>query len=299
MNCTLEDDHPDYSDAWIGTEYNDALSSKLSEMIMESKSGYWLQSVDYTTTVGQPRIRVPSRALILSKIEIAMGGATFQRLPEVFEGHADLFNVPAATMGQPVGYVLRGDQIWLMPPPDNSAYTIRVWYFIRPSIVSRPQSTGEILIANTATRQLTFVGGVNPHKYINGIDNGVVDVSDGIDVIHPDGWHELALVGGSFTLPGGVFTLPVGTDMSRVLVGDVVRLAGYTDWPPIPDDFHRMLCDIVSAKILSQLENDKKAASIFQDGAADMARFSRLISDRTIEEPRTLRPYLPLRRRRF
>lgn len=296
MNCTIEDDHPDYTDAWIGTEYNDALSSKLSEMIMESKSGYWLQFQDFTTTVGQPCIRVPPRALILSKLEMSMGGnGSFCRLPEVFEGHADLFNVPSATTGRPRGYVLRGDQIWLMPPPDNSGYTIRVWYFIRPSIISRPQSTGVIdTNIDRVNRIIPFVGGVAgfPHKYINGVDNGLlITTTDLVDIIHPDGWHELAIVSAPFNSSANTITLAPGTDMSRVQIGDVVRLAGYSDWPPIPDDFHRMLCDIVSSKILVQLENNQKAASIFQDGGADMARFSRLISDRTLEEPRTLRPY--------
>lgn len=297
MNATIEDTHPDYTDARIATEYNDALSPKISEMVMESKSGYWMQYQDFSMTQGQYLIRVPPRALILSKVEIsnANNTANFGRLPEVMEGHADLFSSPVTALGSPRAYVMRGDNIWLFPRCDASGYTVRAWYFIRPSLVVKPQPDpfpdvkGTIAAVNTTAR--TLLVGQLPYDMSLASPAAITSGSNNIDVVSASGWHELSLVNATQTLAAMTITVGGTQSMDRIQVGDKVRVTGQSDWPPIPDDFHRMLCDIVSSKILAQLDNAEKAAPIFQDAAADMARFSRLISDRTLEEPRTLRPY--------
>lgn len=293
MNATIENDHPDYTDGWIASEYNDALSPKISEMVLEAKGGYWIRYVDVTTTTGQQLIRVPPRAIVLSKIEISnsQDPNNLSRLPEVMEGHADLFSSPTSATGMPQCYVLRGDQIWLLPKTDASVYTLRIWFFLRPSHIVPPQDAGRIV--SIATNRLSAIMSATPSRYLGGGAFAPTPLASGdrIDIVHPNGWHEVSAYEYVASFISGTSITFAKALPPEVEVGDCVRAAGQSDWAPIPADFHRMLADMVSSKILSQLDNATKAGAIFNDAASDMARFSRLISDRAIEESRTLRPY--------
>lgn len=305
-NTTTEANHPDYPDSVILQELNDSLTTKFQRTVIDSRSGYWLQSTTVTLTSGQSSVRIPPRAIALSKVEIGNGttpsSIDFRRLPQVQEGHADLFEGSASSLGTPRVWVSRGDQIALIPAADSSGYTLKIWYFIRPSRLCPQQSDvpyeGYITAVNPVSRTITV--GVLPVSYNpDGTTSAIVSGSTLIDVVHPNGWHELALVSAQQAFSGTTFNISGTDDMTKISVGDFVRVADQTDWPPIPVDFHRCLADITSVKILLQQDYPQKAMGFAADVNSDLERFSSLIGDRVKEEARTARATLPMLRRRW
>jgi hypothetical protein len=309
LNVTLEDTSVDYPKARVLIEMNDALTTKFQRSVLDAKANYWIQPYVTTTVSGQAKIRIPPRAIGLSKIEIGTGSPPdYQRLHEVSEGHADDFEKPSNQLGTPSAWVARGDQVQLLPVADSTLYSIRIWYYIRPSKLVTSQSStlvgagdavdrGRITAVNTVARTVTV--NALPFDQLLGTPAAITSAVQKIDIVHPDGWHELALVGATQTISGLVFTIGGTDDLDEVLVGDYVRVAEQTDWPALPDDFHRCLADVTSVKILMQQSNAQKAAGFATDVSADLQRFSELIGKRTLEEPRTIKPYAPMLRRRW
>lgn len=305
LNCLIEDGAVDYTDAVILSELNDALTTKFQQVVFEADSGYWVQNEVTTSTSGTQQVRMPARSIGLSKVQIGTGSSpTYVRLPQISEGHAELYEVSATQLGQPNHWVARGDQIVLMPPCDNGGYSFNVLYFIRPSkLVPQQSSTvggtvrGQITAVNMVTRVLTV--NVIPFDQSLAVPVAMTSGSQRIDVVHPDGWHELALVGATQTYSGLNITVGGTASLADIQVGDFVRVADQTDWPPLPDDFHRCLADVASVKILIQQSNQEKGVGFASDVSSDLQRFSKLIAQRVTEEPRVARADLWSLRRGF
>jgi hypothetical protein len=313
--------HPDFDDLTILEELNDTMTTLFERAIVETRSGYWQQTLDVATTSGRASYRLPPRACAFEKLEIGMGAVpSLSPIHEVSESHAALFERAANQLGQPRAYVLRGDQIVLLPTPDNSAYTIRIYYYLRPSRLVLPQSTGVGGLGGTVRGTVTAVtlssGGGTP-------DSVTVDAqpfnqelaspavitfgtAPRLDIVHPDGWHELpvvsgvlsALVGTTINFVAGTFG-PVGSGGSEVLVGDFVRVPEQTDWPCIPDDFHVCLADACAVRIMTSLNMAQKASMVASSVSADLTRFQSMIAARVKDEPKTIRAPLPMLRGRM
>lgn len=303
LNTTIEDGALDYPEAVMLSEMNDALTTKFQQGIIDANQGYWVKNFVTTTVSGQSSVRIPARSVGLSKVQIGTGSpASYIRFHQVFEANADLYDSPLNTIGPPQAYVARSDQIVLMPPADGP-YSIRIFYYLRPSKLRTPQlglaggqaERGRVTAINTSTRVITV--NLVPFDMSLAVPAVITSGVQQIDVVHPDGWHELALVGATQTFSGLNITVG-GTDpLTDIQIGDYVRVADQTDWPPLPDDYHRCLADVTSVKILTQQSNPQKGAQFGQDVSADLGRFGKLIAARVTEEPRTVRADLPGLRR--
>jgi hypothetical protein len=305
MNVGIEDTHPDYTDARILIELSDALTTTFERAVVAARNGYWCKPFLYTVVAGASKYRIPARSCGIEKVDLGVGAVPqFMRLPELSEAHAELAERPASITGQPVGYVIRGDQVVLLPVPDGGTYTLRVWYYVRPSRLVPPQTggtgggtvRGQVTGVNVSTRQITVNAIPVDMDTIATMGSGVQK----IDVVHPDGWHELALVAMPQTYSGTVFTVVGTDDLAEIAIGDFVRVAEQTDWPCLPDDYHRCLADIASVKILLQMDQPQKASGFAQSVNADVQRFVEMIQPRVKSEAKVVRAPLPyLRGRRM
>jgi hypothetical protein len=303
LNTLLEDTAPDYGDVALLRELNDALTTKFQRMVLDARRGYWLHYVDYQLTAGTKSVRLPPRATSISKVQIGTGTsstADFQRLPQVDDGHSEVFEGARSSVGRPQCWFARGDRVHLSPAADSGGYVVRVWYYIRPSwLVPAPNNdNGRITAINTTTRVLTV--NLLPVDQLLSSPTFITSGNQRIDVVHPDGWHELALVGAPQTYSGVNITVGGSDPLDEISVGDYVRVADQSEWPPIPDDFHRCVVDIATVKILIQRDYQAKAVGFASDVGTDMQRFGAIIANRVREEPRVVRAPLPsLRRRRM
>lgn len=300
----LEDAHHDYTAARILLELNSINSTLFPQMIVNARAGYYLDSVIGSTTAGRARYRIPGRAIVgtLEKVEIADSGGIFRALTEVtpftagqLEGN---FNNP--DRGTPRRYVVEGDQIHLLPAPDG-VYSLRMRYYRRPNrLVSQQSSTlnsgvvrGQVTVVNTSTRAVTVsVVPFDMEAVAGGIITpaAITSANQRLDIIHADGWHELAMTGATQTLAGSVFTLGGTDDMSEIEVGDWVRAAEQTDWPQLPDDFHATLVDATSIEILTSMGQAEDGAALSQRMGSDLQRFRALLAPRVKDSPRIIKP---------
>lgn len=314
-NALIEDNFSDYSDQVIIDELNDAMTQKFERAVVEAKAGCWIHPFDTTTTVGQAEYRMPNRAIGLSKIEIATVGTSpvFVRLPQVNEDHIGIFQGSTTSRGAPQRFIVRGESVVLDPPPDNSGYTLRIWYYVRPPRIVQPQPTpftgwgqasGRISAIDYTTGAVTLQ---SPITYWNGVGMQVTTAGGSsfvCDAVRLGSWRELSMVGFAFQ-PGvtrGQLSFAVGgtsltaanpADLARVQVGDLLRIYDQTDWPSLPEDFHRSLADFVTAKILTQRSMEAKAQAFEAQATQDATRFVMLVSQRVMEEPYTYRAELP------
>lgn len=301
-NASIDDTHLDYPSNVLLQELQDSQTTKFQRLVLEARSGYWLQHTDIPLASGAWQVRIPPRSIALSKVELGETSGvntTFVRVPRIEEGHADLFEPAVSSLGRPRFWVSRGDKLQLLPSADNTGFTLRVWYYLRPPRLVAQQSSGtirgQVIAVDTVARTLT----VNAIPWNQTTSAAIVSGQDTIDVVHPDGWHELALVGASQTWSGNVITVGGSDNMDAIQVGDFVRAADQTDWPSLPDDFHRCLVDVTSSKVLIQMDYQQKASGFVADVQADLQRFSELIGNRALEEPRKIRAALPFLRRRW
>lgn len=292
-NAFIRDNHPNYIDQIILDELNDSLRSIYEDLITLPRQGHWLKQYTFTSTVNQDRARITPRAVVggVEKVEIGEVGQVLRSIDEVVEDHAQWYESFAGVVGTPTYYVIRGDQLEFLPAFDR-AMTVRVTYYIKPSLLipaqGAPSTDGLVQsVTNTAVSKVIVVSAV-PH--FNGGAGAIPTTTSLIDVIHPDGTCELSLVGNAITGIGGtIYTLPVTTDLTDVQVGDYVRFAGQTDWPPLPEEFHRTLADAASIKIMLQLNMTNKAATIAGSVSGDLERLRTLMNTaRTRRNPKRI-----------
>jgi hypothetical protein len=306
MSAFLPDAHPDYTDAQIRKEMTQTLHTVFGDVVVTTRGGYWSDESIVTSTAGKAMYRIPGRAIAggLEKVEIADGsGGGWGPLIETTPFHAWELTGPSGspTQGSPTHYICEGDQIQLIPAPSTANFRIKLRYYRRPGAIVEDQTRGLISAVNTSTRVLT-VNSI-PFDQLITVPAAITSGTTLIDVIHPDGWHEVALTGAAQT-HNGTTTITVGgtLDMSKIEVGDYVRAAEQSDWPSIPKDFYRTLADATAVEILTSMGAGQKGAQIAQKMGADMGRFRKLMAQRVKDSPRLIKAtqgFLFGRRRSF
>lgn len=300
----IPDADDDFTSARILKEANAVLPTVFSQMIVDSRCGYYLDDIIGTTTASIRRYRIPGRAIMggLEKVEIANSNNEFIPLTEVTTYDAGQLegSYTSPQLGFPRWYMMAGDQVHFYPCPDT-AYAYRFRYYRRPNrLVSQQSSTlnsgtvrGQVTAVNTTARTVT----VNVVPYdMEAVSGGVLTpaaITSGsckIDIIHPDGWHELALTNATQTLSSTTFTIAGSATMEKIEVGDYVRAAEQSDWPQLPDDFHATLVDATAIQILTTKSMQDKAAGLAQKMGSDLQRFKALLSPRVKDSPRIIKP---------
>lgn len=312
LNCLIEDGSADYSDAVLLRELSDALTTKFQDTIVGFRNGTWQQRYHIAVTSGVPTYRLADQVTVISKVEIGYGtlstseNTAFTRLAKVDEGHSDLFEGSYSGLGQPRAYVLRGNNITILPTPDNSSYLLRVTYYRRPPRLYPSQNS----VSGTDRGRVTTITPSTGTIIVNALplDQSLASptaIATGayIDVIRPSGWYDHSLSNTFVAFVSGTvltFAANIIDQLKLVQVGDYVRVYGQSDWPMLPEDFHRCVVDVASTKILIQRGYQQKAANFAGDVTADLQRFDTLYSNRTREEPRRVRAeLLQLRRWRL
>jgi len=247
----IEDTAADWTDSVILAEVYDQLTQVFGRGITKARQGYWLKQQTVLVTQGTAKYRVPNRCSLggFERIEIAYDNTlAWVDLLEVDEKQALNYELQSGQQGTSVRFVMRGDQINLLPLPNGAVYALRLNYYLRPPRVIPSQAGGVVTAVNATARTIT-VNSVPNTITTAGVATAIASGSVAIDVISPFGWHEVQLVSETQTLAGSVFTCTGTGDMSTIKVGDVVRAEDQSDWPAIPDEYHRSVADCVALKI--------------------------------------------------
>jgi hypothetical protein len=286
--------YPEYTQAKVLNELNDKLQSAFEDIVVKARAGFWLHEYVYTANGSNARFRIPARSVVggLEKVEIAaaVSGQPFTKLSEIPQSIIQDYEGQAP--GYPYVYTVQGDQVELVPMP-TAGMAVRLTYYIRPSRLvpsqSDPNGTqrGKITsIASIGSRIVTV--NALPFDQSLTVPVAITSANQTVDIVHPDGWHELSLVGATQTISGLNITLGGTDSLGDVQVGDYVRVADQTDWPCLPDDFHRCLADTAAIKILYELHLIEKAQALEVSNGNDMIRFRSLLLPRVKADPKQI-----------
>jgi len=275
----ISDTHPDYSTGRIRQELTDALRTIFQEPIKRAGNGYGQQLLETPLAVGTDVYRIPPRALVagLVTVEAAEPGGQIRPMVEVTQrDHADLVGSP----GEPNGFVDNADFLRLVPSVSVGGWTLRQWYKLRASKIVEKQATnltGKVTAVDPVA--LTITVAVLPVVLAS---ESTLATNDTIDVIAPNGSHELHLVSIlAEDVTGLVITVPAGTDLSRIQIGDFVRGEEESEWPTmLPQEFHRTLADAAAVVILSDMGTVDKAMALASKVQSDVERLKEMLEPR-------------------
>jgi hypothetical protein len=295
--------YPEYPDSELFNELNDRLRSVFSDQIISARSGYWLQTIVATSYMGGSRL--PGRSVVggLESVEMLYNGA-YVPLEEV----TPLEAAPWTSSGTPWAYWCNNESIALVPTPPANV-TLRLRYYLRPSLLVTSQSStlggagvdrGRITASTPDAGSVLLTLSATPWDYGQAVPAAITGARI-VDVIRPAGWFTPTLpnVIGNADFPSPnlmVITAP-GYSAAElgdlVRVGDYVRVAEQTDWPALPQDFHRMLADAAAVNVLREMDLFDKADVLSTAASADFQRFSKLIQPRVKSRPKKIRhrPY--------
>jgi hypothetical protein len=291
--------YPEYPDSELFNELNDRLRSVFSDGIISARSGYWLSTIVTPSVAGGARM--PSRSVVggLESVEVLSNGQYFP-LNECTPLEAAAWTQP----NTPHSYWCDSEKIVLVPTPP-SAVTLRLRYYLRPSLLVTSQSStqggaaadrGRITSVDPVTRIVAV--NVVPFDYAITVPAAITTGAI-VDVVRANGWFTPTVVSASTSIAGLNITLTVSSTLTDaefadcVRIGDYVRVQEQSDWPALPQDFHRMLADAGAVNVLREMGLTDKAEILSGAASADYARFAKLIQPRVKSRPKKIRlkPY--------
>lgn len=290
--------NPEYSQAKVLDIVNAKLNTVFVDAVLHSRSGYWLQEFIYTVAANDSTYRVPPRACIQGLEKVEWSNSTLGPWYMVYEipirDAQNYRSVSGTSSSTPLVYTYFGDLVDVIPTPTAGSF-LKLTYYVKPSrIVAQQSSTSG---GGTVRGQITSIAGVGSRQIVVNVIpfdqllSSPATITSGqqtIDIVHPDGWHELTLVGATQTFSGTTITIGGTDDLGRVQVGDFVRVAGQTDWPALPDEFHQCLVDAAAIKILLALGLAQKADDLALNNGADIVRFKSALVPRTRSQPKSI-----------
>lgn len=252
----LPADDEDWTDAEILAEATQCLYERFAQAVSVLRSGYWLHRDVTAMTGGKAAYRMPPRAIVqgLEKIEYSVDfGVTWKTLHILTDVETrDYSN--SSERAQPQYFSLESDCVVLYPTP-SSAWQLRFSYYLRPSTLIATVATGVVFGFNSDT-ELVVSG--NPTGYLD-------DAGGTMDIVHTTGCNEVAVVEQPYTSITSIginlykIILPAGTDISRIVAGQVVRFPDQTDQIPLPMEMTAALVARTAAIILDAKGDAQKA----------------------------------------
>lgn len=294
--------YPAYDTNKLLDELNDKLQTVFQDAVVGSRSGYWLKKFVNTIVAGQSQYQIPDRSCVqgLEKLEFSPAvTGPWTILEQLPANREQTYRASTTTGTTATWYTLLGDTVDIIPTPPAGA-GLRMTYYQRPSRLYPPQSidnTG----AGTSRGKITSIAGIGSRQVVVDVipfDQSLASpgaMTTGqqlIDIVHGAGWHELRLVGATQTFSGTTITIGGTDDLSLVKVGDYVRVADQTDWPCIPEEFHRCLCDAAAVKILLELGLQGKSDALAANNGNDILRMKKMIYPRDKSQPREIPMFL-------
>lgn len=288
----VEDTAVDWTDANIVEELNDTQTQLYSRAVVNGDQGHWQMTEYLPLVAGQRSYRMPARAVMGTVIRSQIMAANtdeWSTLEEQTEADALRYENYG---DDSAGYrkIIRGENIYLLPPVTSSGSVMRTHYAIRPSRLCLPQTApttaGLITNIDPVTRALTITSPIQSIAEDGASGGNILTGTRAVDVVRVGGWHKVQWTGNAtFSNSGNTVTLSVdasglaeANDLSRIANGDVVRVADQTDWPAIPADYHRSLADATAVKMLTARGMLEASSALAQAHVSpDLQRFGDLV----------------------
>lgn len=292
----LPDDDSDWSADEILAEATQALYDRYTQPITTMRNGYWLHRVNTSCIAGVTLYRMPPRAVVqgLEKVVLSTdNGTTWKTLSILTDAETSDY-INSTERGEPCWFSLESDCIALYPTP-SSSYLLQMSYYLRPSVL-KTAFAGGIVFAKPTSTTLTLSG--DPTGYM---EAGVGTA----DIVNTSGCNEVALVDVQYTsivsAGFGLYTMtfPAGTDLTRIVLGQVIRPSDQTDQIPLPMELCSSLVAYTAAVILVEKGDSEKAAVLAQKAESGVKRVVDMATPRVKNAPPIMRTKNTYLRRRL
>jgi len=283
---------PTYTDARILIELTDMQQQLFERLLVNTRDGHLLQQHVASTVASTSIYRLPARAITQGAERIELAGADGQYHPLTKLTPRQASECESTSEGEPGAFTVRGDSVQLFPTP-GSVYSLRVHYYLRPSTLVTAQlptsGTHRGLITNVQQGTSTVSVNALPFDQLIAVPAAIASGAR-VDVVRPDGGHEIVLVSALTTFVGAPDVSMAGVALARVQVGDYLRVAEQSDWPQLPPEFHRTLADAAAAAILLSKGVVQKAQALAGKVRSDLERYTDLLNPRVKDQPKVIVP---------
>jgi len=253
---------------------DDVIMREVVPVILSSRQEYLMQDPYTTATVAdQAAYSLPARAIGRSlrdfKLVNSSSNATNLFLIKLEDEH-----LYSTSSGTPVGFYFRGDKVVLVPPPSSTAYTLKMWYHLKPSD----------LVALSAVGTVTSIADpiVNVNATPTAIVSGsVIDFVQGIS-----GNTILGFDAAVDSVTSTSITFAASTIPSTLAVGDYISLASQAPvLVGIPDEAYPWLKMEVGAECLYSIGDYEGQGKLKDQSKRQREAFLQIIEPRIVGEP--------------
>lgn len=252
---------PTFSDTNFIQLMNEEIGLTIVPDILSVREDFFLQKSSITISGSVSLYPIPQRALgnVLKKVFYVDGSGNRYEIPR--RQIVDLVFTNATTEGQPAGYMMQGDYIKIMPMPASGSGTLEVWYFERPNRLVATSSCTKITAVSSVGGTTTFT-----------VDTDLSaswSTANTLDFVNYQSpyilWSKDVALTAVTSSTVAVATASVYDESSTSVlpgVGDYICLAGQSNIPMIPEEFHPIIAQTVVARSMEALGDLQKLQAV-------------------------------------
>lgn len=239
---------PAFTDANILDIMSDELITTIVPFITQFRSEYFVTSSDFSITSSTTEFDIPSRAVggVLRDVKLVQGSGTNE-----IESDVPLINTQY-TQNHNYGFYLEGNKLKLIKPENFTNFTLRLYYYFRPSVLVETSDCALVTSVTTTTFDVSSI----PSSWTSGETTDIIQSTPPFNTLASD-----------ITSTWSGTTVTPSTMPDDLAAGDYLCLDGETPIPPIPVETFPMLVQATVVKfqeILTDKDGLKMATEKYE-----------------------------------
>lgn len=235
---------------------SEELSTRMVPMLLSTRENFFLKYVRQSVVAGKARYTIPSRAIGVALKDfwfIDQNGYRMNFIPQTDTRRLGDFTFQ---QGNPIQFMLEGDEVLMLPTPNRSVGSLEMWYFRRPSA----------LIVTTSCAKVTgFTVGLSTVVFDVDTDlteslpaGSLVDLQSAVSpyLTWADDVEIVAITASTIEVAKTNLIDEAGN--FEVQIGDYICPAGFSCIPTIPLELHSVLAQSTACAILQSLSHIDK-----------------------------------------
>ncbi len=256
-----------FTDAELLAMATEELQTYLVDLLVGVRENYGLVTSTVAITSGTQEYYIPERAVGGNpKRVLILANTSYIPLVRVEPEREFDFG----TSGTVQGYILKGNQVRLVPAPTSSG-TLQFEYYQRPNRLVELTAVAQVSVAAAVGATSVTVSSTLPGTITTSTPCDFVKGKPGFDTLATD-LTPSAASGTTWSYSTG---LPVALE-----VGDYICLAKESPIPQIPVELHPILAQRTAFKVMEALGRSDKAAMLEKVGAEMASKVRKLLAPR-------------------
>lgn len=262
---------PTYTDAALFREMDRKINSAIAPEVDAVREGFFVRSKDYTLAANTAEYLLPARAVGDTLIDVLYQepNGSFRSMAHFLSSERHTLN--NSPSGGPIGFVIEGNHLVVVPTPSSAVGTVKVLYATR---------RGK-LVATTDAMQITGIAG----NVLSGNAPSAWTTSNTFDLVQDKpGFDTLDIDRAASGVSSATSVTLSSTPPSDLAVGDWVSLSWETPIIQLPLELHDALYSVVAGYICLEIGRTKEAQLFKAEGVEAINRAANLLTPRVKTE---------------